>query len=286
MVKIAKCIISPKLYSAQIFMLNRAGGCRRRMRQAPFLRRFGTLECRGVSALFLRGNRAGAEPSRYEKGAALDEYDATEAWDLPRMAPRGRTFVYVLPCVGEDLAKVGFTHDPVQRFRSFHARFFSLFDLQQGLLVETGLLRDARRLERLLIERWPQHRATPPLLVADAAGGHTEWFRGIGEELGPFVRRVADRYGYTVHAPLSEWLRARFAERADRLYEWSERVLDMIQWQAANLPPEAHDPRYARALVETLDACHAVGLALADLVPSRVLAWYAEGSGERATTLF
>jgi hypothetical protein len=210
-----------------------------------------------------------------------------DEWVLPNPArQRGRTFVYVLPSLGEDLTKVGFTQDPVQRFRTFHPRFFALFDLEQGVLVETGRLRDARHLERLLIERWPLHRAAAPLLVSDAAGGHTEWFRGIGQEVGPFVRRVAERYGYTLHAPLSAWLRARFAERADALYEWSRRLLEMLQWQAANVAPEARDPRYARMLVDTLDACRAVGMALDDLLPPEVLAWYAGRSGERATKLF
>ena len=66
-------------------------------------------------------------------------------WIVPDPVRGGRTFVYVLPSLGEDLTKVGFTQDPVQRFRSFHPRFFALFDLEQGLLVETGRLRDARR---------------------------------------------------------------------------------------------------------------------------------------------
>lgn len=217
----------------------------------------------------------------------MDEHEQAHEWDLPNPArQRGRTFVYVLPSLGEDLTKVGFTQDPVQRFRSFHPRFFALFDLEQGMLVETGQLREARRVERLLIERWPQHRATAPLLVADAAGGHTEWFRGIEDEVEPFVRRMAERYGYVLHAPLSGWLRARFSERADRLYEWSRRLLETIEWQAATMPPEARDPRYARALLDTLDACSVVGMALGDLLSPDVLAWYAAASGNQATRLF
>jgi hypothetical protein len=215
----------------------------------------------------------------------LSKRDTTDNWDLPRTAPRGRTFVYVLPSLGEDLTKVGFTQDPVQRFRAFHPRFFTLFDLEQGLLVETGRLRDARRLERLLIERWPDHRAAAPLLVSEAAGGHTEWFRGIGEELDAFVRRTAERYDYSLHAPLRAWLHARFSEHADQLYEWSLRLLEMIEWQAANLPPEARDPRYARGLIDTLDACRAVGMGLDDLLPPAVLAWYATASGDDASRL-
>jgi hypothetical protein len=211
-------------------------------------------------------------------GTGLSAHETQGDWELPDPGRRGRTFVYVLPSLGEDLTKVGFTQDPVQRFRSFHPRFFALFDLEQGLLVETGRLRDARRLERLLIERWPEHRASAPLLVAETAGGHTEWFRGIGNEVDAFVRRTADRYGYVLHAPLRGWLHARFSERADQLYDWSQRLLEMIAWQEANLPPEARDPRYARALIDNLDACHAVGMPLDTLLPPEVLAWYASAS--------
>lgn len=209
----------------------------------------------------------------------MSEREARPGWDLPDPARGGRAFVYVLPMLGEDLTKLGLTQDPVQRFRSFHPRFFALFDLGNGLLVETGRLREARRLERLLIERWPEHRAPAPLLVAEAAGGHTEWFRGIAAEAGAFARRMVDRYGYRLHAPLSSWLHARFSERADQLYEWSQRLLEMIQWQAMNLPPEARDPRYAKALLDNLDACDVVGMPLERLLPPKVLAWYAAASG-------
>ncbi|GGA44947.1 GIY-YIG nuclease family protein [Dyella nitratireducens] len=209
----------------------------------------------------------------------MSERETLGDWGLPDPARRGRTFVYVLPSLGEDLTKVGFTQDPVQRFRSFHPRFFALFDLQKGLLVETGRLRDARRLERLLIERWPEHRAAAPLLIAEAAGGHTEWFRGIGEEVDALVRRMVDRYDYVLHAPLSGWLHARFSERADQLYEWSQRLLEMIEWQDANVSAQARDTRYARALIDNLDACRAVGMALDELLPAKVLAWYASACG-------
>ena len=100
------------------------------------------------------------------------------------------------------------------------------------------------------------------------------------------MRRTAERYGYTLHAPLSGWLRARFSERADQLYEWSLRMLEMIEWQVANLRPEARDPRYARTLIDTLDACRAVGMPLGDLLPPVVLGWYASASGDDASMLF
>lgn len=204
----------------------------------------------------------------------MSEWDEQGAADFLPSTRGERTFVYVLPCLGEDLTKVGFTHDPVQRFRAFHPRFFALFDLQQGMLIETGRLRDARRLERLLIERWPDCRASAPLLVSEAAGGHTEWFRGIADEVGVFACRAAERYGYTVHAPLRDWLHMHFSQRADQLYEWSMRMLAMIDWQMLSLPPEARDGRYAKILRDTLDACAAVDMHLAGLVSPRVLAWH------------
>lgn len=197
-----------------------------------------------------------------------------------RAASAGRTFVYVLPCLGEDLVKVGFTSDPVRRFRGFHPRFFALFDLERGLLVETRRQRDARRMERLLIERWPEHRASAPLVVSAAAGGHTEWFRGIGAEVGPFVSRVADRYGYVLHYSLRGWLYDRFTEQVEQLYEWSLRMLEMVEWQMANVPPLARDPRYAAALADTLQACLAVGVDLSGRLPPRVAAWLEERKGD------
>lgn len=208
----------------------------------------------------------------------MNEWNEQGDADFLHVTRAGRTFVYVLSCLGEDLTKVGFTHDPIQRFRAFHPRFFALFDLQRSLLIETPRLRDSRRLERLLIERWPDCRASAPLLVSEAAGGHTEWFRGIADEVGAFACRAAERYGYTIHASLHDWLRLQFSERADQLYEWSLRMLEMIDWQTLSLPPEAQDQRYAKILRDTLDACAAVDMQLAALVSSRVLAWYG-GSG-------
>jgi hypothetical protein len=209
--------------------------------------------------------------------ATVNMRSEQEKWDPWRVKRCGRTFVYVLPCLGEDLTKVGFTHDPVQRFRSFHPRFFALFDLESGMLIETPRLADARRMERLLIERWPEYRASAPLLVSEAAGGHTEWFRGIAGKVGAFASQIAERYGYALHVPLREWLRLRFSERSDQLYEWSSRLLAMMAWQELNLPAYERDPRYAQALRNTLDACHATGMDLAGLLPAEVLAWYAQG---------
>jgi T5orf172 domain. len=191
----------------------------------------------------------------------------------PRQASRGRTFVYVLPCQGEDLLKVGFTRDPLQRFHVLHKRFFTFFDLEAGFLIETDRLRDARRLERLFIERWPEHNAPAPLVVPKSAAGHTEWFRGIKAEAAPFAQRLSDRYGHTLHQPLRAWLAARFMEQSDVLYGWSAQVLAGIE-DAKNYGVKADDLRhYGDALNDLFAACRALDLDASSMLPPQVVAW-------------
>ena len=167
---------------------------------------------------------------------------------IPRFAGRGKAYVYVLPRDGEDQIKLGFSRDPFERFRTLHPRFYAYFNLQQGLLIEVDTIREARRIERLLIERWPEHRASAPFDVSSHAGGHTEWFRGIGDEAAAFAQRVAERYGYTVYAPLQAWLRIRMCDYLENLYDWAQRLLEAIEWQACNMPEVTRDPGYASAL--------------------------------------
>ena len=196
----------------------------------------------------------------------------------PRFASAGRTYVYVLPCLGEDLLKVGFTRDPLQRFRKLHRRFFAFFDLEAALLIETEHLREARRIERLFIERWPEHQAPAPLVIPHSAAGHTEWFRGILAPVSDFANKLAQRYGHEAHAPLRAWLSARFLERSDVLFDWSQRMLDFIEYQALNVSLEDRTSAYAQALGDALDACRSVGLDVDALVPGSVLRWYKKRS--------
>jgi T5orf172 domain. len=192
----------------------------------------------------------------------------------PRFASTGRTYVYVLPCLGEDLLKVGFTRDPLQRFCTLHRRFFAFFDLEAALLIETEHLREARRIERLFIERWPEHQAPAPLVIPHSAAGHTEWFRGIRAPVSDFANTLAQRYGHEVHAPLRAWLSARFLERSDVLFDWSLRMLDFIEYQALNVSLEDRSSAYTQALGDALDACRSVGLDVDASVPGSVLRWY------------
>ena len=99
----------------------------------------------------------------------MDEPGFGAEASFPRFASRGRAFVYVLPCREEDILKVGFSRDPLQRLRTLHRRFYDFFDLDRALLVETDHLRDARAIERLLITGLADHRVLAPLVVPRSA---------------------------------------------------------------------------------------------------------------------
>lgn len=197
-----------------------------------------------------------------------------ESTAYPRFAAGGRTYVYLLPCREEDTLKVGFSRHPLQRLHALHRRYFDFFDLDRALLVEVDRLRDARRIERLLIQRFAADRVPPPLVVREAAAGYTEWFRGVAGEADQLVRRLVAEEGLTLHAPLRTWLRERFNEHADALYEYSLRLLESIEYELFNLPPNEQRGTTAAALRHLLEACESLGLNLDELVPSRVLIWY------------
>ncbi len=192
----------------------------------------------------------------------------------PRFASRGRTFVYILPCRDEDILKVGFSRDPLDRMRTLHPRFFEFFDLERALLIETDHLRDARRIERLFITTFADHQAPAPLVVPRAAAGHTEWYRGIYPMVTALARSECELSALTLHAPLSHWLRDRFDEWSDRLFDWSARMLEMIEYERFNVPLEEKTGRGEKALGHVLDAYMVLGVDVQPLVPRSVWHWY------------
>lgn len=192
----------------------------------------------------------------------------------PRFASRGRTYVYVLPCRDEDILKVGFSRDPLDRFRTLHRRFFEFFDLERALLIHTDHLRDARCIERELITTFTEFRAPAPLVVPQSAAGHTEWFRGVSPQVDALVRRICAEQGFDLHAPLSAWLRRRFGEWSELLFDWSLRMLEMIEYRHFNLPAHERSGRAEAVLREVLDAYVALDIDIAALLPPVVLDWY------------
>lgn len=200
-----------------------------------------------------------------------------EEFTEPRFASRGRAYVYVLPCRDEDLLKIGFSREPLQRFRTLHRRFFEFFDLERGLLIEVDRVAKARRIERLFLTSWIEQRAPAPLVVPASAAGHTEWYRGIDGEVTSLARQLAQNEGLKLHDPLRPWLAAQLSQRTDALYDWSERMLAeaALEREHAGLPGPGP---MELALLDTLAMCEAVGLPLADLLPEAVAEWYRYGA--------
>ncbi|MDR3443822.1 MULTISPECIES: GIY-YIG nuclease family protein [unclassified Dyella] len=193
---------------------------------------------------------------------------------MPRTLGKGRTYVYMLPWREQDLLKVGFSRQPLVRLRTLHRRFFDVFDLDRGCLLETERLAQARRIERDLILRHAEHRSPPPLVVPDAAAGYSEWFRGVEADVTAELRAIADREGFVLHS-LRDWVRQGFESQGDGLYEWSLRLLEAIEYEAFNVPAALQRGDAAHSLRYVMDAWEAVGLPLARFFPDSALAWRA-----------
>jgi hypothetical protein len=195
---------------------------------------------------------------------------------IPRFASRGRAYVYVLPCRDEDLLKVGFSRDPLQRLQTLHARFYRFFDLDRAFLIATDSVRDARRIERRYIETFADRRSPAPLVVPDAAAGYTEWYRGVYAEAEAMAQTLAAEEGFALHAPVRDWLRALFRERSALLFAWSAKMLEAIEYERFNAPPSRAPSTLERALRDALDCFDELGIDIEPLVPEPVFRWYRE----------
>jgi hypothetical protein len=204
----------------------------------------------------------------------LNEGCDTDRDDRPwRPAASGPSFVYVLPCLGEDLLKLGMSRDPLGRFQSLQPRWFDFFDLDSARLVETDSVREARAIETRLRKLLRAHNAPAPLLVSEAAGGGTEWFRGASDLLERETEALGVA-GLRMHAPARAWLREALAMRGGLLFHWSSRMLEAIDPDFAP-PPDARAPSsLERTLRDALDAYQAFGIDVGPLVPEAVLRWW------------
>ena len=192
-----------------------------------------------------------------------------------RPAASGPSFLYVLPCLGEDLLKLGMSRDPLDRFQTLHPRWYEFFDLDAAILVETDSVREARAIETRLRRALRAHNAPAPLLVSAVAGGHTEWFRGALDTLG----READALhaaGLRVHAPARPWLRDALALRGSLLFHWSSRMLEAIDPDFAPALSTRPPTSLERTLRDALDAYDAFAIEPEPLVPDNVLRWWRE----------
>jgi hypothetical protein len=198
----------------------------------------------------------------------------TDRDDRPwRPAASGPSFLYVLPCLGEDLLKLGMSRDPLDRFQSLHPRWFDQFDLDAARLVETDSVREARAIETRLRRALRAHNAPAPLLVSVAAGGRTEWFRGAAGLLEQATDALRDA-GLRVHSPARPWLRDALVARGGLLFHWTSRMLEAIDPEFAPALSSRPLTHLERTLRDSLDACKALDVALEPLVPAAVLHWW------------
>jgi hypothetical protein len=206
----------------------------------------------------------------------MDASGDTDRDDRPwRPAASGPSFVYVLPCFGEDLLKLGMSRDPLGRFQALHPRWFDQFDLDAGRLVETDSVREARAIETRLRRALRAHNAPAPLLVSAAAGGRTEWFRGAAVLLEQETDALG-RAGLRVHAPARLWLREALAARGGLLFHWASAMLEAIDPAFSPALSSRPPTSLERTLLDALDAYATLDVELEPLVPAAVLQWWRE----------
>jgi len=193
-------------------------------------------------------------------------------------ASEGACHLYVLPCAYEDLLKLGFSRQPLERMQALHSRFFEFFDLDRALLVDTETVRDARRLELELRHALVEHSAPAPLTVRSQAGGHTEWYRGAYAVLEQAVGTLRER-GHTVHAPLRPWLEAQMQSRAPSLFSWGASVLERVEGEPDHLDqlPMLHTLR--QQVLDVIDAHRALHVDVAQHLPGPLAHWYVRRDG-------
>lgn len=190
--------------------------------------------------------------------------------DPIRTLSRGRCFLYVAPCMHEDILKLGFARDPLVRLHSLHGRYYEFFDLEAGFLIQTDTVREARDLETSLKHQLADHNAPAPLTARWQAGGHTEWYRGAHDILTDRARALADT-GFLHHPSLRAWLRERLIAQGADLYAWADAIVRTLPADDVidrNALPEA------RTLTDVLDAYADFQIALEPLLSEDALNWY------------
>ena len=178
-------------------------------------------------------------------------------------------FVYIIPARHEDILKLGFSHDPCDRVRAFHDRWFDYFDLERGFCLEATDEKDARRIELRLAHRCAEHRACAPLVIVEAAGGFTEWYRGASTPLRDAVDELVRDGGYAPPENLAVRMRQRLLQEREQLFERSLAMLDAIEALAGEQQAERLNMR----LRATLDAYAALQIDVVEFLPAEVRAW-------------
>ena len=177
-------------------------------------------------------------------------------------------FLYLLPCAGEDLVKLGISRDPLARARSLAPRWFEFFDLERAWLLQADGIAEAQSWETALKRSLRPHNAPAPLLSVRSAGGHSEWFRGAHKAVLGYMDVMAAR-GFPLH-PAKPWLGEALARGSDSLYGWADAL-----WQsmlATGIEPSLHP--LASSLRDACDEQAAFALGVEERMPADVVRWY------------
>jgi hypothetical protein len=175
-------------------------------------------------------------------------------------------FVYVVPARFEDILKIGFSRDPSHRIRSFHRRYFEYFDLERGFLIAANDEKDARRIERLLAQRFAEHRTHAPLVVEQAPGGSTEWYRGAYPLVLQASTQLVIDGGYPLLVSTARRIREELLREREHLFEHATAVVDAID--ALGEGSAALD--IEEAFRNSLDAFRAFDIAVDEYLPEDV----------------
>ena len=197
------------------------------------------------------------------------KHDEAPPW---RMASRGRCFVYLLPCFEMDVAKIGFSTDPVSRMARLHHRYYRYFDLERAILLEVEHVREARVIEAALKLEFAGSAVPAPLAVASTAGGRYEWFAGAADAATGRLIEYSNQLGYPLHLSIAAWLREQWRDSSATLFDWSAQLLERAELVHFNANDGVANV-YARRLHDVISLCNAIGLSLPDRFPESVLNW-------------
>jgi hypothetical protein len=178
-------------------------------------------------------------------------------------------FVYVVPARYEDILKLGFSHDPCDRVRSFHERYFEYFDLERGFILAATDEKDARRIEQQFAAILTDHRARAPLVIKQAAGGFTEWYRGAHAQVVQAATALVREGGYEPVMSLAERMRERLVAERELLFEHSIALLDAID----AMGEDAEAAKLLRRLRARLDAYTALRIEIREHLPDAARVW-------------
>jgi hypothetical protein len=186
-------------------------------------------------------------------------------------------FVYVAPARYEDILKLGFSHDPCDRIRSFHRRYFEYFDLQRSFAIAAVDEQDARRIERDMATRFADHRTHAPLEIETAPGGVTEWYRGAYEEILHTSVVLIETGGYRPLLSMADEIADRLRSERDCLYEFATTTIDAAD--ALGNAPEAQS--LIDSLRTSLDAYRSFDMNVVPYLPEDVFRFIEKKPGTR-----